>query len=343
MIPQGPIYQSIRTAVLTAFADRSEASLKKRVTFGDWLLNQLGTYHVKSVGTKDFTIEASQFDISSALLTDVECLTNHCFEQLQELSRYYVDNEPRSDAWNVVTIYYFSFFAAQSFLTLIGSPVIFIDKAHIANIRSLALGTVPNPGAGTYYIHAKTAVSATSAEYQIKRSDLKIHDAVWKKVFDFFSSVLKAPNVSSLTQEVLFYQLLTSKVLQAVYKTESWPSSVRIKANYSPGFAYLLVENADAAKTKNLLTHWQNADEKTVLNNLKAAVAANSGGSKSDFAGHVRLLHDITQPLFYLTRLLYSELLERKNISKTWEHRRHVFRQRMSLPAGNFSTLAQTF
>jgi len=118
---------------------------------------------------------------------------------------------------------------------------------------------------------------------------------------------------------------------------------VRIKANYSPGFAYLLVENSDKAKTKRLLNHWQGMDETKLLMNLRTAVTASSPGTTTDFSEHVRLLHDITQSLFVLLRQLYGELLTRKAIDKTWEHRRKVFRETMSLPAGNFSALAQTF
>src|SRR5688500_10238647 len=103
MIPEGPIYQNIRSTVLASFPDKCKATTKNRVTFSEWLLSGIGSYQVTTVSPKEITIASSPFEISSALLTDVECLTNHSFEQLQELSRFYVDSEPRSDAWSVVT------------------------------------------------------------------------------------------------------------------------------------------------------------------------------------------------------------------------------------------------
>src|SRR5207248_75405 len=101
MIPQGPIYQNIRSAVLASFPDKCKATMKTRVTFAKWLLKGEGSYQVQAIHPRHLTIAASPFDISSALLTDVECLSNHCFEQLQELSRFYTDDTLRSDAWSV--------------------------------------------------------------------------------------------------------------------------------------------------------------------------------------------------------------------------------------------------
>jgi hypothetical protein len=337
MIPEGPIYQHIRSAVLASFPDKCKAAMKSRVTFSDWLLRGTGSYHVQTVLSKEFTIAASPFDISSALLTDVECLSNHCFEQLQELSRFYVDKDLRSDAWSVVTIYYLGFFTAQALLTLIGSPVIFIDKPHMKRIRSLGPSTSANPGPGSYYLDRVNPISATFAEYTFKKSKQQVHDAIWKRLFQYFTSLVDDPLLATLSSEVLFYDLLTTNVLHGAYQSHSWPSTVRIKANYSPGFAYLLVENADTSKTKRLLNHWQVMDEAQLLLNLRTAVAGSTPGTKTDFAEHVRLLHDITQSLFFLSRKLYGELLERKEIDKTWEQRRRQFRERMSFPAGKFT------
>ena len=173
MIPQGPIYQNIRSTVLSSFPDKCKAGMKNRVTFGDWLLRGMGSYQVQSVLPREFTIATSPFDISSALLTDVECLTNHCFEQLQELSRFYVDEKPRSQAWSVVTVYYLGFFTAQALLTLIGSPVIFIDKQHINLIRSLGPSHGASPGAGAYYLARVNPISPTFAEYTLQKSKHK--------------------------------------------------------------------------------------------------------------------------------------------------------------------------
>ncbi len=152
MIPQGPIYYRIRADVLAAFPDKCKAAVKNRNTFAEWLLNGTASYQVQIINSNEVIFLASVFDISSALLTDVECLFNHCFEHLQEISRFYVDDQPRGDAWNVVTIYYFSFFTAQSFLRLIGSPVIFVGQEHMKQIKSLGGISSGGPGAGAYYM-----------------------------------------------------------------------------------------------------------------------------------------------------------------------------------------------
>lgn len=343
MIPEGPIYQTIRSTVLASFPDKCKAATKNRVTFSEWLLSGLGSYQVTSVSSKEITIASSPFEISSALLTDVECLTNHSFEQLQELSRFYVDSEPRSDAWSVVTIYYLGFFTAQTLLTLIGSPVIFVDKTRLKHIRSLGPNNSPNPGPGSYYLSNVNHLSSTYAEYRFRKSKHLVHDAIWHRLFQYLGSLILNPAIATTAVEVLFYSLLTTNVLHSAYQFHAWPSTVRIKANYSPGFAYLLVESVDAAKSKRLLNHWQEMDEAKLLLNLKSAVAASSPGNKTAFAEHVRLLHDVSQSLFALCRKLYREVLERKSIDRTWEQRRKQFRQRMSLPTEKFSVIGETF
>lgn len=343
MIPQGPIYQNIRSTVLASFPAKCKASMTSRVTFSDWLLRGSGSYQVRSITSRELTISASPFDISSALLTDIECLSNHCFEQLQELTRFYVDDAPRSDAWSVVTIYYLGFFTAQALLTLIGSPVIFIDKVHLNRIRSLGPHGSLNPGPGTYYLAGVTPLSATFAEYKFRKSKQQVHDAIWKRLFQYLTSLIDDPLLATVPREVLFYDLLTTTTLHSAYQFHSWPSTIRIKANYSPGFAYVLLENNDASKTKRLLNHWQEMDEAQLIKNLRTAVAGSTPSTKTDFAEHVRLLHDITQSLFFLSRKLYEELLERKDIDRRWEQRRKQFRERMSFPAGKFVLLAPTF
>jgi hypothetical protein len=343
MIPQGPIYSHIRGDVLSTYPEGTRAACRSRTTFAEWLLNGMGSYHVKTVTSNDIIIVATPSDLASSLLADVEFLSNHCFEHLQELARYYVDDQTRSDAWNVVTIYYFAFFSAQIFLRLIGSPTVYVGKEQIQKIKSLAGVTTGGPGAGSYFLEKITDVSASYSEYKIKKTgNQRIHEATWIRLFSYFERLLRNSALSGDVKEVLFYQLLTTKTLHRHY-TNGWPSVIRGIANYRAGFAYLEVEKNLKAKTKKLLTYWKDMDTSKLLNTLNSSVSSCSPSDITDYSNHVRLLHDMAQSLFILTRLLYSELLSRSNIDKTWEHKRSRFRKIMSISLEEFSAIACTF
>lgn len=344
MIPQGPIYFSIRTDVLSAYPRGCRAGIKNRVTFADWLLNGAGSYSVKSINSNEIVIIAAPYDISSALLTDVESLFNHCFEHLQEMVRFYVDESIRSDAWNVVTIYYFGFFAAQIFSRLIGIPTIYIGQEQIANFKTLGGISKGGPGAGSYRLEKKQNLSAFSAEYQLKRTNnQKIHEATWINVFTYLERQVHNPLLTTAFNEVSFYQSLVTPVLHKIYDGYGWPSVIRTKANYRAGFAYLEVDKNVKAKTKGLFEQWKNLNETKIVNILTNSISACSPADKTPFSSHVYLLHSVSQTLFILCRQLYLELLERANINKIWELHRAEFRRNMSFPSDEYAAIAKTF
>lgn len=335
---QGPIYFHLRSSLLSSYPPGCRASLERTLTLPQWF--QRGAYTVSSVTNTDIVITAAPIDVASAMITDIELFSNACFEHLQELLSFSQDTRPRSDAWNVVAIYYFSYFAAQVFLRLIGRPVMFLNKDTIRDIKRLSRTTATSRlGAGTFLVSKIADVSLSQADYRITRSDKKPHEATWKTTFAYLDDLCRNPSIATDAAELLFYKLLTTKSLFGVYTDYEWPSLVRNKANYSPGFAYRHLQGVCVGRAKHTIDAWKIIDSSTLVRHMQSAEEA-CDRSETDFAAHVRLLHDISQGLFLLSRQLYSELLDRKGLDPRWEQMRSKYRSRMSMSEGEFSLYA---
>lgn len=342
MIPNGPIYSKIREDLLTTFPLGTNSNIKKRITFSKWLGGS-GSYHIKSISKDEIIFSAPIIEISSSILTDIELLSNHCFEHIQEIFRFHNDNQKRSDAWNIVTIYYFAFFNAQLFTRLIGNPTLFIKKEQIDYFKKITTGNVTGIGVGSYSLKKIQNISANNAEFQLKKTNnQKIHEATWIKLFSYFDEILKTKSLLVDANEVLFYKLLATKELTKVYDL-GWPSQIRTAANYSPGFAYLELENSSAGKTKKLLNKWRNIEYQKIIPLLRTSVESCCPAEKTDFSAHVNLLHDVSQILFILSRTLYSELLQRNNIDKRHEMSRSTYRKKMTYSLSEFPLIGRVY
>jgi hypothetical protein len=339
---QGPIYYGLRAKVLENFPKETRATLENHLSFGQWLKE--GMFTVDSVTKRGFVLRAAPQDVASALLTDVELYSNHCFEQIQEIICFANDERLRSDAWNVVTIYYFSYFAANMFLRLIGEPVIFLKREYVSDLVKVSPTPAPTsgnrPAAGTYYLQKGKDISASQTEYELKVSNKKPHEATWKNFFDYINSSCDNSNSNDAT-ELLIYKTLTTTSLFKVYQDYEWPSIIRSKANYTPGYAYKLLESQYMAKTKRATKEWKALDISMVDDILFKALRSCSPSDKTEYSDHVRFLHHTGQTIFIIARQLYLELIERRTIDPRWEQMRTNFREKMSKENGDFALLAQ--
>ena len=345
IVPQGPIYTELRSYLLSTYIDGTQATLNHSTTLSEWFSN--GTYNVTSATSQEFILRVASVDFASALLTDVEHLFNHCFEHLQEMICFQLDTRPRSNAWAVVTVYYFAFFCAQALLRLLGMPIVYLKKEKTNDLMRIGgCGTGPSPGA--FRLEHVTTLSPSHAEYRLKKIKSKIHDGTWQKLLLLFQKLLSDPSLTSNTTEVQFFSSLTTTALFSSYNgCYDWPSELRNKANYPPGYAYLLVQNDDITKARKMMDGWRDVKtwdgNKGVENLLAASVSNCAAGKNSSYSSHVQLLYDISLCLFMLSRSLYSELLIRRGIDKRWEANRARFRMNMTFPENEYSLIAQVF
>jgi hypothetical protein len=269
---------------------------------------------------------------ASVFLSDVENLINHCFEQFVEIHRLSVDSAERSDAWGVVTIYYYAFFAAQALLRLLGRPVLYLDPEVLKPLKALAAPN-PIPGAGSFRVSLLSVFGPTDAEFELKRLDSRSHNAVWAELFrtlrDELASVKGTAAISA--QEEIFYSALCSSAAHRLYVNDEWPARIRHRANYVPGFCYQLVEGNVVAKCKHLVDGWRRAEAQNFHVLVDAPVRNFRACSEGDFGIHVKLLSDVGHGLFALVRHLYLDLCGRREFDKRWENRRTTFLKRRSV------------
>jgi hypothetical protein len=272
MIPKGPIFLRIRDDLLGAFPQGNLHTSRTRTsTFSDWLLNQNGSFNVPSISNNDIKVEASPIDVAISTLLDIELLTNHCFEHLNEICRFSLDSRLRSDAWGVVTIYYFGFFSAQMFHRLIGRPILFVDSLRLSKLKKLTLSGTSTLGGGTYVVERDSPSGGHLQSYTLRKNSSKIHEASWSLFFSYISGLLADPSLLANPKEVLFYRSLISPQLETLHG-KGWPSMIRNLANYSAGLAYRDVERTNVVKSKNLFGNWRNLTTDTLQSELDFAL-----------------------------------------------------------------------
>lgn len=336
MIPRGAIYGELRSQMLRHFPDGSKALFGNSDTFGDWLSK--GALVVKKSEKKGVLFEAPKSEFGGILLTEVENLLNHCFEHLQELGCVSQDTRIRSEAWITVTAYYFAFFSASALLRLIGRPVVFLLREQLASLCKMS-GTGVAATQGTYEVLLGSSVSATHAEFRLKQTS-KVHEATWLNLLGLFDQLRRKGLPDADGMEVLFYESLCTTALFSQYLNFQWPSSVRNRANYRPGFAYKL--QTARSRHCNAITDWEKIETQEAIRIV--AGAANSCASDSEnFGKHVHLLISTGVSLFMLTRELYSDLLTRRSLDKRWEQSRRAYRKKMIFPENEYKILTRTF
>lgn len=339
LTPTGPIYRTLRSRVLDAFPSNFRVGNPTAIPLGDWLSQ--GYFSVASCGKKEIVIHANTGDLANSLFADVECLTDHCFEQLYELQSFSTDPELRSGAWKVVTLYYLGFFSSQGMLRLLGSPVIFLDRPRMQQLKQLS--TSPTlPAAGTYRLEKVQDLSATIAEYRLKMSKQKPHDATWRTVFEILDSALKNTHSGSDAGEWNFYDCLTKKRMFEGQVDYHWPSQVRSLANYRPGFAYTKIQGNDVVKGDKLFNNWSKLSIGEWQSELQRASNACTFARRTEYSDYVSLLDSVVRSMFLIYRSLYMDLIVRRNLDRRRDHKRQAYGQKRNMPDQVACTLSNS-
>ena len=323
MIPEGPIYRQLRTQVLTAMPEGVKVDFRTPMPLRDWLSK--GIYSVRSCDNSQVVLSASPLDLGSTLLTDIEFLVDHCFEHLNEIKCFDGEKLPRSDAWQVVTVYYFAFFVAQALLRILGRSVVFLDRDLLNSFSKQLSSGSKSPAPSSFVLEKISDISATQSEYRLKRLTKKPHEATWKELFACISELSQNTTLASDPTEAQFYDSLTTKCLFKYYTDYQWPSTIRTKANYQPGFAYKLMSGKEIAMSRTAIGDWVCSNSRELQSRLDATIRMCSGKGGAEFSGHFHLLYDISQCLFLLLRKLYFEVIRRRGADKRSEERRKKF------------------
>ena len=324
MISDSNIFEEIRSCALLFHSLEAKVVWSRNpISFGAWLVDRdQGPSQVFSKD-KEISFRCSNNEISAILLAEAELLTNQCLEHANEMLLYLGQkNRVRSEAWLVVTIYYYAFFAAQALLRLLGKPTVFLDKPKAAYLRSLSSDGTPI-GAGTYSLSGPFETTSSGSDYKLIPNKHRPHQAVWCTLLGFIQAQIQKHRSTASSKTFMFYNNLSGGVLRNIYQDMDWPSGIRHVANYSPGFAYQLVFqklNLDALHT---LERARSATAPKLLENLQSSIVCVSKSSL--YKHHVCLLHDFSHCVFYLMRTVYAELFTRRKFDRRWEQDRERF------------------
>lgn len=295
-----------------------------RVTFAEWLAQGYFTPNPPK------SFNANRSDILTSLFWEVELFQNHAVEQFIELVSLRPPGQIRSHAWGCVTLYYLAFFLAQAFVRLVGKPTLFVSP-RLAGELEQKTGLKLNPG--SYCIQVQAHSSASTSDYTMKVLKQKHHDAIWVAVTTLVES---ATQQNLKGDEALMFDYLLQKGLRKYYDNAvTWPSNIRNKTNYLPGFAYTLANGKNVIQSLNFIGRWANCHTDPGVSRRiwsPEPLAA-------DLNSHVRILHDFTFTLYLLVRTLYGTFLARRQVDRTFEKGRMALLKKVQLDQAEFGFL----
>jgi hypothetical protein len=243
MYPKGPIWQTFRTRAFDSIPLGTCYSYKKPISLNQW--RSQGFYKGSMVTNKGFELDVNNLDFAAALLAESEYLLDHAAEQSAFLHLYLSSVKRCSDAWALVTLYYWTFFNAVAFSRLQGSGVWFLDKdaaSELALICSAPFST--SLGAGTYEISLGVPTSTDSRLLRITKTKARrLHDQLWNSFFAENDSILKSEGNEQANQ--FEYRIQNIICIAGKRFGNTWPSDIRNAVNYRPGIGYRAVRGLD--------------------------------------------------------------------------------------------------
>ncbi|GKS63238.1 hypothetical protein YTPLAS72_05420 [Nitrospira sp.] len=216
--------------------------------------------------------------------------------------------------------------------------MVFLNRKQLqAFTKMLGGGIAPRQGA--FEVVLVSPISATHAEFSLYQTN-KVHEATWQSLLGLFDELHRKLNLEQDPKEVLFYAALSTKVLFSEYVNFQWPSSVRNRANYRPGYAYKL-QTARSPHFK-MISEWAKTKSQDTGNLLDAALRA-CRSDVTNFGNHVQLMTAVGASLFLLVRELYLDLLTRKRLDRRWEYNRRSYMKKMCFVGKDHKGLGRVF
>lgn len=329
MIAQGPIFRILREQMLDFFPDEIRSAGAQ--PFSKWI--DSGSYTIPKIEKNSISIIASNADVSAALLQDIELLIDSCFEQLRELAIASSDPCPKSPAWEIVTCYYYGYYAAQALIRLLGTPTTFLDKVRVSSLVKISGGSL-TPGSGVFIINKSASTSAVSSEFELLKTSYKPHEAVWKTLLKFIADTYKSTksatgySFNNNHVEDDFFSYLTNLNPSKAFKNcgFDWMSEIRYEANYRIGNAYTMVRSPWALSTQKLLGRWRDSQPTDIL--ISARRSMNLCKTSLDIdalKSRSQIMLDFSNSIFALARSLQLELYKRRSLDTRNENKRKAF------------------
>jgi hypothetical protein len=221
VIPKGVAWQHVRSMALDAVPAGTRIYHTNAMPFHEWL--KRGAFSVASCTKTSVILESAGAEIGMALLSDAEFFADHAAEHSVHVHNAVVSDDWSSPAWNVVTVYYWSFFSVLALTRMVGHSAVFLDRPALTDLRTLADAT-EQPGAGALYMETGPYTSATLRSVSLRPSKVQLHDAVWRAAYRLTSLAVSSSDPQTNALEHHFWSVLKRP---ADSFGPDWPSKLR--------------------------------------------------------------------------------------------------------------------
>lgn len=321
-LPQGALWQRIRQRALDAIPVGARVDFRTPLTLGNWQAQ--GAYSISSSSASRFTVVAQSADFGSALLSDAAYHLDHALEHQTSLMHGLRIGAWSSPAWQVVTFYYWAYFAAMAFSRLLGHTVWFVTGGVARQFATLSPGGSAFPTQGTYEVICGTALGAGVREVQLLKRSRRLHEQLWKTTFGLIETVLGEVDVAQAAQEEI--RLFRAILATAQVLGDDWPSALRNVVNYRPGFAYTAPRfHATIDSFAYLSSQTQTIDgvvDRLENNNLAMRSELSVEAQPKTAA---KMLVDMTLLLNRIAHALHDEVVDRGGIDRRWLNSKRRF------------------
>jgi hypothetical protein len=321
VIPQGTGWQHLRALSLNTIPVGTRVFHTRATPLHEW--RNKGAFQVNACTKSLITIETAAAEIGSTLLADVEYLLDNAAEHQAAVHDALTSGDWYSPAWVLVTTYYWSFFSGLALSRLAGRSVWFLDRAAVSQLRALS-GSGAQPSAGAMNLTVGSFVSATNREITLRPSRAQLHDAAWLATYKLIDDVLAHCDQNSNQLE---YRLWWALKRVGDLWGPAWPSKVRNRVNYRPGWGYKEVTRRDRIDTMKQVRHLSPLSFDTLLGSLEddaIAIRSNREPENALEEGS-RLLGLLTLTLSALVRALHEEIITRQTGDHRWRNLRNSF------------------
>jgi hypothetical protein len=321
VIPRGTGWQHLRALSLDTIPLGTRVFHTRAIPLHEW--RNRGSFHVTTCTNRLITIETASAEIGSTLLADVEYLLDRAAEHQVGIHDALTSGKWYSPAWALVTTYYWSFFSSLALSRLAGRSVWFLDRPAVSQLRVLSGSTV-QPSAGAMNMTIDRFVSATNREITLRPSRAQFHDAAWLALYRLIDDVYDHCDQNSNQSE---YRLWWSLKRVGELWGPAWPSKVRNRVNYRPGWGYKEVTRRDRIDTmKELRQSSPLGFDKLVEKLEDEVIAIRSGrGPENELEAGARLLGSFTMTISALVGVLHEEIITRQAGDQRWRNLRDSF------------------
>lgn len=259
------------------------------------------------------------------MLSEAEHLLDHAAEHRGSLAAAAAGPRWSSPAWLIVTAYYWAFFSAMALGRATGRFVWQLGRDTVHRFEGLGPPSPRRQGAGPYRVVLGARVSATHREIDVHRVNDRLHEAVWRQMFDYLIVTWREHGDEAANS-------LEFRAIEAFERIRNnlgadWPSAVRNSVNYRTGFAYEAVKGGDFYGLTAVARDSRGWNEQLAIDALEeAGVALRPGQTvlQRPFL-FCRMLLLCGFLLNSAATTLVSEVLDRHGLDRRWREARARF------------------